>query len=93
MPLDISVPSAAHARVHRFQIPGARLVAIERNVAYQMSESLTQAGGNEALEKAVQLEATLARPMHVYDLRSQKYLGRVSHIQFTLDPGSLRSLL
>jgi hypothetical protein len=62
------------------------LIAFERNVDYQMSEDLKQAGGNEALEKPVDLEATLARSRHVYDLRAQKYLGETDRIRFTLDP-------
>jgi len=47
---------------------------------------LKQAGGNEALEKPVELEAALARPAHVYDLRAQTYLGHTDRIRFRLDP-------
>jgi hypothetical protein len=61
-------------------------LAFERNVEYAMSESLQQAGGNEALEKPVQLNIKLPQPKHIYDLNSQTYLGLADHIQFTLDP-------
>ena len=43
-------------------------------------------GGNEALEKSVNLSAALDQPAHIYDLRSGKYLGRTDKITFTLDP-------
>ena len=51
-----------------------------------MSEDLKQAGGNEALEKPVSVAATLATAAHLYDLRTQSYLGRTDRLQFTLDP-------
>lgn len=51
-----------------------------------MSESLQQAGGNEALEKPTQLNAALPQPAHIYDLNTQTYVGYADHIQFTLDP-------
>jgi hypothetical protein len=66
-------------------LPGGRLLAFERNIEYAMSESLQQAGGNEALEKPVQLNIP-AQPQHIYDLNSQTYVGYADHIQFTLDP-------
>ncbi len=82
----ISLPPEARVRIHRFQAPGGRLLAFERNIEYAMSESLQQSGGNEALEKPVQLNATLADKRHIYDLNTQTYLGFADHIQFTLDP-------
>ena len=82
----ISLPPAARVRVHRFRVPGGSLLAFERNIEYAMSESLQQAGGNEALEKPVQLNVTLPRTEHIYDLNTQTYLGHSDHIQFTLDP-------
>jgi hypothetical protein len=82
----ISLPPSARVRVHRFRVPGGSLLAFERNIEYTMSESLQQAGGNEALEKPVQLDVTLPQPMHIYDLNTQTYQGRADHIQFTLDP-------
>jgi len=82
----LSLPPAERVRVHRFHAPGGRLVAFERNIEYAMSESLQQAGGNELLEKSVQLDAGLPRREHIYDLNTQTYLGYADHIQFTLDP-------
>lgn len=83
---DIVVPASARARVHRFRLKSSRLLAIERNVDYHMSEELKQAGGNEALEKMLVTEAVLREPAHVYDLRERKYLGLTDRIKFTLDP-------
>jgi len=83
---EITVTAGTRVRVHRFRAGRARLIAFERNVDYQMSEDLKQAGGNEALEKPVELDAALAHPGHVFDLRAQKYLGQTDHIHFTLDP-------
>jgi len=87
----IRVPVEARARVHRFRIGDARLVAIERNIDYHMSEDLEQAGGNDALEQPIETTAELtgsAGPLHVYDLRAGRHLGRVSRWTFTLDPWS-----
>jgi hypothetical protein len=84
--LDISLESNTHARAHRFLIKAGRLVAFERNINYQMSEGLKQAGGNEALERPLVTEAILREPAHVYDLRAEQYLGFTDHIRFTLDP-------
>ena len=62
------------------------LIAIERNIDYQMSEELKQAGGNQALEKPAALTAELDAPAHVYDLRAAQYLGQTNRIAFTLEP-------
>jgi hypothetical protein len=83
---EISLPAGARVRVHRFRVANGRLLAFERNIEYQMSEELKQAGGNEALERPESFEATLAQPAHVYDLRTLKYLGHTNRIRFTLDP-------
>ncbi len=83
---EVTVPAASRTRVHRFRAGKARLVAFERNILYHMSEDLKQAGGNEALEQPAELEARLARPAHVYDLRARKYLGHISTVAFRLDP-------
>jgi hypothetical protein len=72
--------------VHRFRLGSARLLAFERNIDYHMSEDLKQAGGNEALEKPVYLEAELDAPAHVYDLRTWEYHGLIVRIPFQLDP-------
>jgi hypothetical protein len=83
---EIIVAAGARVRIHRFRAGGAELIAFERNVDYQMSEDLKQAGGNEALEKPIELEATLSYSGHLFDLRAQKYLGLTNHLRFTLDP-------
>jgi len=82
----VVVPAEARVRVHRFTVGGARLLAFERGVDYHMSEALKQAGGNQALEKAIEVEATLAAPADVYDLWTERYVGRVDRVRFTLDP-------
>ena len=86
LPRSVTLPPEARTRIHRYHLGAARLLAFERNVDYQMSESLKQANGNENLETPTPLEAKLAQPAHVYDLRNQKYLGRTDRIRFTLDP-------
>jgi Beta-galactosidase len=86
MPPEIAVPVNACVRTHRFRISRGQLVAFERAIDYRMSEELKQAGGNEALEKPVEIEATLPQPMYVYDLRAQRYLGHTDRLRFTLDP-------
>jgi hypothetical protein len=83
---EISVPVEARVRIYRFQARGAVLLAFERNIDYQMSQDLKQAGGNEVLEKPIQLHASLRAPQHTYDLIHKKYLGLSKEIQFTLDP-------
>ena len=77
---------STRTRIHRYALGSARLVAFERNIDYHMSEDLKQAGGNEALEKPIDLEAKLAKLAHVYDLRAGKYLGQTDRIAFHLDP-------
>ena len=73
-------------RVHRYVSGGERLLAIERGVAYQMGESLRQAGGNEALEKTLEVSVALESPALVTDLRTGKSLGRTAILRFPLDP-------
>jgi hypothetical protein len=86
IPREVEVPLESRTRVHRFRLGQARLLAFERNINYHMSEDLKQAGGNEALEKPVELLARLSRGWHVYDLRIKSYLGRTDIIRFVLDP-------
>jgi hypothetical protein len=83
---EVGVALDARARVHRFRVRRGRLLAFERNIDYHMSEELKQAGGNEALELPLELEAAFSHSAHVYDLRAQKYLGRIDRIHFLLDP-------
>ncbi len=83
---EVSVSASARVRIYRFRVKWGRLVAFERNISYQMSEDLKQAGGNEALEQPIALDARLEHPAHVYDLRSRAYLGYTNRIHFTLGP-------
>ncbi len=85
-PPPIRAPWGDCARVHRYRLGAARLVAFERNIDYHMSEDLAQAGGNEALEKPVQSQALMREPAHVYDLRTGKYVGNTASITIELDP-------
>lgn len=83
---QVSVGIRARVRVHRFRVKTGHLLAFERNIEYQMSEDLKQAGGNEVLETPLETEAALLQPAYVYDLRAQRYVGHTDHIRFTLDP-------
>ncbi len=86
LPPPVEIPRRANVRVHRYRLGTARLLAFERNIVWQMSEDLRQAGGNEALEKPLAFEAKLAAPAHVYDLRAGRYLGHTARIAVDLDP-------
>jgi hypothetical protein len=79
-------PAGSRVAVHRYRLGKARLLAFERNIDYQMSEDLRQAGGNQNLERPVDLKARLAARAHVYDLREARYLGRTDLVSFRLDP-------
>ncbi len=85
-PLTVTVPLESRTAVFRYRLGKARLLAFERNIDYQMSEDLKQAGGNESLEKPAEITAQLKAAAHVYDLRANKYLGLTDKIQITLDP-------
>lgn len=85
-PPSVQVRPSDHVRVHRYTSGSERLLAFERGVRYQMSESLQQAGGNEALEKPIDVVVTLDKPGLVTDLASGKSLGRTATLRFTLDP-------
>lgn len=82
----VEVEGFTATRVHRFVTPKARLIAFERNINYQMSEDLKQAGGNESLEKPVEVRARIPKPAHIYELWTGKYLGEVSSWTFRLEP-------
>ena len=86
VPLTVKVPAAARVQIHRFTLGPARLLAFERNISYAMSADLKQAGGNKALEQPIEVTATLDAPMHAYDLRAGRYLGKMAELKFTLDP-------
>jgi hypothetical protein len=82
----VKVDAAARVYCHRYRLGKARLIAFERNIAWQMSDSLKQAGGNEALEEPGEVTARLAVAAHLYDLRTGKYLGHRDSLAFDLDP-------
>jgi hypothetical protein len=82
----VQVDPVLRVRIYRYRLGDAGLLAFERAINYQMSESLKQSGGNEALEKPVEVEARLRNPGHVYDLLTRRYLGRTDRIAFRLDP-------
>jgi len=86
VPQSVQVPPELVVRTHRYRSGSARLLAFERNIVWQMGEDLKQHGGNTALERPVSFEAKLATPAHVYDLRTEKYLGHVDRISVELDP-------
>lgn len=79
-------PYEARTAIRRYTLGAARLVAFERNITYHMSEDLRQAGGNEPLEKPIELQTRFSKAAHVYDLRAQKYLGHTNQLDFSLDP-------
>jgi hypothetical protein len=82
----IQVPPELAVRTHRYRSGPTRLIAFERNIVWQMGEDLKQHGGNTALERPVSFEAKLSKPAHVYDLRSEKYIGHTDRIPVDLDP-------
>ncbi len=86
LPPPVRVPLEARARVHRYGLGRARLVAIERNIDYHMSEDLSQKGGNQALEVPLDTKAEWTDAVHVYDLRRMAYLGHATSVSFRLDP-------
>jgi hypothetical protein len=82
----VIIDAAARVYCHRYQLPKARLLAFERNISWQMSEDLSQAGGNEVLEKPADITVGLPAAAHLYDLRTGQYLGHKDSITFTIDP-------
>jgi len=85
LPQRVTLSPNARVRIHRFRVGEARLLAFERNINYQMSENLKQAGGNDHLETPVELEATLAASAYVYDLNTQQFLAQTNRVRFKLD--------
>jgi hypothetical protein len=86
VPPAVEVPPELAIRTHRYVCGSGRLLAFERNVVWQMGEDLKQHGGNAALDRPVSFEAKLSAPAHVYDLRTEKYLGHIDRISVELDP-------
>lgn len=83
---EVSCPIETRTRIFRYKLGEARLYAFERGIDYHMSEELKQAGGNESLEIPVQVTAKLTDGGHIYNLRTEKYLGFSDKLEFTLDP-------
>jgi hypothetical protein len=85
----VRVAPAERVRIHRLRLGPARILAFERNIDYQMSEELKQAGGNEHLERRGEITARLAAGEpggHLYDLARGAYLGQIREWSFALDP-------
>jgi hypothetical protein len=87
---EVTVAATLERESIAFELRPIALVAFERNIEYQMSENLKQAGGNQALEVPVKIEARLMQPAHVYDLRAGTYLGLTNRF---ISPWMLFSLL
>ena len=85
-PPSVGIRATDRVRTHRYTRNNERLLAFERGISYQMSESLQQAGGNQALEKPIEVVATLDKPALITDLTTGKALGRTATLRFTLDP-------
>jgi hypothetical protein len=85
VPLTVEVPAALEVKVQRYELGTAHLVALERNVGYQMGEDLKQRPAAKRLEEPVTFDAHLATKAHVYDLRSGKYLGLTDSVHVVLD--------
>lgn len=85
----VIVPARERVRVHRLRVGPARVFGFERNIDYQMSEDLKQAGGNGNLEKSGEVTVRLAEGQaggHLYDLNRLAYVGEVREWTFQLDP-------
>lgn len=72
------------AAVYRYRHGNARLLAFERTDLQEMGEDLKVRGGTDVAPVAS--EARLKAAAHIYDLRTQQYLGFIDCFQFTLDP-------
>ncbi len=89
-PMTLRMPGNSRAlpraSIHRYRLGRAQLAAVERNIDYHMSEDLKQAGGNQNLEKPIELEVRFAASAHIYDLQTGIYLGQTDHFTFVLNP-------
>ena len=72
--------------VYRYKLGNTRLIAVESNITWHMTEDLKQKQKDE-LAKPQQVEARFSGRGHVYDLREKKYLGETDRFFFTLEPG------
>jgi hypothetical protein len=82
----VEAPADAHLRIHRFRLGSARLIALERNISYQMSEDLRQSGGNAPLEIPIDAPIHLKTAGHLYNLRTGQYLGKTNSALVHIDP-------
>jgi hypothetical protein len=82
----VRVDPAARVLTHRYRLGAARLLAFERNLEWQMSEELKQAGGNAELEQPITFAAAWDEPAEVVELPSGRRLGRTNRIDVRLDP-------
>jgi hypothetical protein len=82
----VRLPLNARVRVHSYRLGKSRLIALERNISYAMSEDLKQAGGNEALETPLDTTVELTVPGHLYNLRTGAYLGNAATVKIHIDP-------
>ena len=85
-PREVQVQPEARVRVHRYKLGPARLLALERNVQYRMSEDLKKQGPNPFVDQSVSLEVRLAGRAHIYDLRTSRYLGKAASLTVTVSP-------
>lgn len=80
----VKTPEHGHLRVYRHELGAAQLISVERGISYSMSEALTQAGGNESMEKPLEAELTVPKGF-CYDLRTNKKIGQGA-IRLTIEP-------
>jgi hypothetical protein len=85
VPPAFRLDPAARVALFRYRLGDVRLLALERNIDYRMSEELKQAGGNEALEQPVTISVALPAAAHAYDLRTGAYLGLVKELRVSVD--------
>ncbi len=83
--IPILTPPELCLRTHRFSTKRGLLVAFERGVDYQMSEALTQAGGNEPLENEISVSLPLAEPTLVQGSDNADPI-KMDRLQFRLNP-------
>jgi hypothetical protein len=85
VPPAFRLDPAARVALFRYRLGDVRLLALERNIDYRMSEELKQAGGNEALEQRVTVAVPLPAESHVYDLRTGAHAGLLKELRVSVD--------
>ena len=81
---SVEFPAEKGLRVYRHTLGKAQLISLERGIAYSMSESLAQAGGNETMETPLDVEVKVPAGF-CYDLRTGKLLGK-EKLKLTINP-------